>query len=155
MPMRKFCRITFGFAWNGFNTQFIDFSGWTAGDSTTRIAKFGKESKPERIIFVHIQYTWNTDRTAHGLLFDPMVYSERIVVCSCIQKGLEYSSCFFCSPRPRSQRLPVINCLSAGKTVDREKAVVGTALAACHGRFEIPSALISSMESMRAFLVRV
>ena len=147
--MRKFCRITFGFAWNGLNTQFIDFAVGLRREYHT-IAKFGKEGKPKRIIFVHIQYTWNTDRTAHGVLFIQwFIVSEESFVL--VFKKVWNILLVFLTANTTFTTVAGNKLSAAGKTIDREKAVVGTALAARHGRFETKLVDLVDREH-RAFL---
>ena len=60
MTVCQFCRITFGFTWNRLNTQLINLSGGSRREHNL-VTKFREERKPEWVILVHIQNTWNAD----------------------------------------------------------------------------------------------
>ena len=68
MSVSQLGRITFGFAWDGLNTQFVNLSGGCRREYHS-VSQFGKELEPERIILIHIQYTWNTNGTTGCLFF--------------------------------------------------------------------------------------
>ena len=60
MTVCQFCRVTFGLTWDGFDTQRVNLPAgfWRKNDFVT---KFREERKPEWVILVHIQNTWNAD----------------------------------------------------------------------------------------------
>ncbi len=59
MPMRQFRRITFGFAGDRFDAKRINIMVGQRGEDHL-IPKFCKKSKPERVIFIHVQYPGDT-----------------------------------------------------------------------------------------------
>ncbi len=60
MAVGKFRRIAFRFAWNRLNSQFIDLPGGSRREYHAKSQSM-EESKPERVIFIHIQYPGNAD----------------------------------------------------------------------------------------------
>ena len=53
MSVGKLCRVTFGFAGNGFDAQRINVVVGSGGQDNL-IAQLCKKGKPERIVFIHI-----------------------------------------------------------------------------------------------------
>ena len=60
MTVGKLCRVTFGFTGNGFNTKLIDLVRGQWGKDNP-VAEACKERKPERIVFIHVQDSGDTD----------------------------------------------------------------------------------------------
>jgi hypothetical protein len=67
MPVSQLGRITFGFAGDRFDTQFINFA---VGNRRKYhfISQIRKESKPERVVLVHIQHSRNTNLAPGGVV---------------------------------------------------------------------------------------
>ena len=75
MSMSKLGRITFGLAWDGFNSHLINLSGrrWRQDNGES---KLGKERKPQRVIFIHVQDSWKSDRAVGRLFLWKRLISE-------------------------------------------------------------------------------
>ena len=69
MSVSQFCRITFGFTWNGFDTEFVNFFSIEDRREYDTESEFGEKCKPEWIIFVHVKYTGNSDYSSRGIFF--------------------------------------------------------------------------------------
>ena len=80
-----------------------------------------------------------------------MVYSERRVRLYLVFKKVWYILLVFLTANTTFTTVAGNKLSAAGKTIDREKAVVGTALAARHGRFETKLVDLVDREH-RAFL---
>ena len=63
MTVRQFRRVAFGFAWNRINAEFVDFSCGLRRENHTE-TELLKERCPERIVFIHVQYTRKSDGPA-------------------------------------------------------------------------------------------
>ena len=63
MSVRQLCRITLGFARNRFNTKFINLMCRSRREYHM-ISQLCEESKPERIVLIHVQNSRNTNRSA-------------------------------------------------------------------------------------------
>ncbi len=65
MTVCQLCRVTLGFAWDGFDTKLVDLAvGLRREDNA--VTKLREEGRPERIVLVHIQDTRNADGSADG-----------------------------------------------------------------------------------------
>ena len=60
-------RITFGFAGNGFDAQFVNLPGGL-GRQYRGKAQLPEENSPERIVFIHIQDSGNAHLAPEGLI---------------------------------------------------------------------------------------
>ena len=60
MPVRDLGRIAGGIARDRFDSEFVDPSGGNRRKYDF-VAQFGKESMPERVVFVHVQYARDAD----------------------------------------------------------------------------------------------
>ena len=63
MPMGQLGRITFGFAGDGLDSQFVDFARGGGGEHHT-VPQPGEENMPEGIVLVHIQHPGNAHRAS-------------------------------------------------------------------------------------------
>ena len=62
MAVSQLCRITFGFAGNGLDSQLIDLPGGSRRKYHPE-AQFCEKCKPERIVFIHVQYPRDADHS--------------------------------------------------------------------------------------------
>ena len=82
MSMCQFCRITFRFTWNRFDSEFINLTARRWREHNAEL-QFMEESKPERVIFIHVQDTRETDRSAYGFLFGKRLIAEATFAFVC------------------------------------------------------------------------
>ena len=66
MSVCKLGRITFGFTRDGFDSKLVNLSRRCRRKNDTE-SQFSEKCKPERIIFIHIQNTRDTDHSAAGI----------------------------------------------------------------------------------------
>ena len=79
MTVREFCRVAFGFARDRFNTKFVDLSRRFWGQNGA-VTQFPEEDRPERVVFIHIQDTWDADGTARRQIGGQRFIIEHTVV---------------------------------------------------------------------------
>ena len=60
MPVNHFGRVTERIRWYGFQTLLVNSSGRLVGKDNA-VTKLGKECEPERVILVHVEYSWQAD----------------------------------------------------------------------------------------------
>ncbi len=134
MSVRKFCRVTFGFAWDGLDAKLIYLSGgWRR--KYHAIFQSREKFKPEWIIFVHIEDTRDADGTSYCFIcLQWFAVKQKFVFI--FEKVRDF---FFISLFSDTTLTAVSGhkLTTPGKTVDGQAAVVGTALAFCHGGREL------------------
>ncbi len=134
MTVNKLCRIAFGFAGDGFNTQLVNFTCGCRGKNHL-IPKLSKEREPEWIVFVHVEYAGNTDLTSGRFVF-----GQRLIIEGGFQFIVEKIRnlvlvLFFADTALTT--VAGYKLATAGETVNGQKTGVGTALTACHGGFKL------------------
>ena len=65
MAVNELRRVTFGFTRDRFDAELVNLAVRVRGEYDS-VSQFCKKRMPERIVFVHIQYTRNTDSAACG-----------------------------------------------------------------------------------------
>ena len=132
MAVGKLCRIALGLAWDGFDSHLIDLSRRRRRKNNGK-SQFCKEGKPQRVIFVHVQYSWKSDRSVRSLF----LWKRLVAKIPFIFIGEEVWNIgvgLFLSKTPLTT-VSGDETSSAGKLVDCQTAVVGTSLTFCHGCF--------------------
>ena len=127
MSVGKFCRITLGLTRNGLNTKFVNLSGRSRREYETEFQCFEK-CCPERIVFVNVQDSWHTERSA-GCFF----LTQRFVVKDTMQLIFKQVWDLFFVFLFTDTFLTSVsgNVLTvSGELVDGEQAVVGTSATA-------------------------
>ena len=152
MSVGQLGRITFGFAGDGFNAQFVDLSGRGRGKDYLKF-QICKESIPERIILKHIQDSWKPHLSS-----DRLVLRERSI-------GKEFLIFIFEQVRHMVLILLFANATFApvardiltasGELIDGQTAVVGTAFAVGHSGFIFQSVDLFNREHSGCFSLLV
>ena len=134
MTVCKFCRITFWFTWNWFNTKFINFSAWNRWKFYA-VTKLCKECKPERIILIHVENTWYTDNTSRCIsLFKWFIISEYAFIF--IFKEIWNMVFVLFKPQTFFTAVSRYKFTITRKFVYSEQTVIYTSLTSCHWCFE-------------------
>ena len=94
MAMGQLCRITFRFAGDGFNSEFINFPGGLGGQHGTEFQSTEKY-RPERIVFVQIQHSWNAHGAPDCFFFRKGLVIKNPFVFVCVQIGNLFFVFFF------------------------------------------------------------
>ena len=111
MAVTDFTWIADRFGRNCFKSFFVNITGRTLTQQYTE-AKLIKEGKPQRIIFVHIKYAWNSYitkgcilRFTRCIMKKPFIFPGKkiwqgtciisIQACICLVAGIYYLSAFF------------------------------------------------------------
>ena len=134
MSMGELGRVTFGFTGDGFNAQRINIAVGSWGEHYF-IPQFGKESKPIRVVLIHIENTWNTN-------FAPICLVRRkwfvMIKYSLVFIGIEIRDVLVVLFFAQSPFASVAgNELTAtGKTINGQKTVIRTPLASRHRTFK-------------------
>ena len=129
MAVCQLCRITFRFARNGLNPEFINLSGTRRGENDP-VFQFRKEFEPERIIFIHVENARDADDAAHCLVLRKRFIGEQ----QFILKFKQVRNLVFI-PFLTDSALTAVSAYeltAAGETVDRQAALVRTAFAFRH-----------------------
>ena len=129
MSVSQFCRITFGFTWNGFDTEFVNFSRRSRREYDTE-SEFGEKCKPEWIIFVHVKYTGNSDYSSRGIFF-----GKRFIIkipMKFIVKQVWQRICIFFFSETSFTSVSGYKFSAAAEVIDRKTTSVCTSAAFCH-----------------------
>ena len=133
MAVSQLCRITFGFAWDGINAHFINFTGGWGREQYPEFQSLKKYS-PERVVFIHIQNPGKSHRTANGLFFGKRRISKDPMILIGKQIWNIVFFCFFSQPPFTTVSGNIFS--AAGKMVDCQKTMIRTFLAACQLGFK-------------------
>ena len=130
MTMYQFSRVANRFGRDGFHPHFEDhFAG--VGRQYHFVAQFCEECMPERIVFIHIQGTGDTDlASCCRLCCQGFIVIEQSVAFVFIQVRCRIFDLIFAQTSFTS-----VTCdesSAAAEVVDCQQAVVGTALTSCH-----------------------
>ena len=79
MAVHKLCGIAHGLARYGFYTKLVN-TAVCFGRKSYAVAEFVKESEPQRIVLVHIEYAGNTHNAAFCLVGVDRLVAEKSVV---------------------------------------------------------------------------
>ena len=134
VTVRQLGRITFRLAGDGFDTKLIHFMRGSRSQDHP-VFQFREKGKPEGIIFVHVQDSGNTDLTSFRLICFQWFIAEKKFVFI-FEKVRDFFFVFFFSESALTT-VSADELTSSGETVDGQAAVVGTALAFCHGGREL------------------
>ena len=129
MSVSKFCRITFGFTWDWFNAKFVNFS---IGSRRKYYAEFQsvEKCKPERIVLIHIQHTWNANSSPDCLGFVKRLIIE--ITLHFICKQVRHTVVRFFFSETAFTAVTGNEFASAAEFIDRQTTVIRTAFTFCH-----------------------
>ena len=129
MSVGKFGRVTFRLAWDGLDTELIYLSGGRRREYHA-VFQSREKFKPERIVFVHIEDTRDADRASVSFVcFQRLAVKQKLVLIFKQIRNLFFVTFF------SDTTLAAVSghkLTAAGEAVDRQTALVGTALTFCH-----------------------
>ena len=152
MTVCKLRRITFGFTWDGFDTQFVNLSGGSRREYHL-ILQFCKECIPERIILKHIQDTRDTYLASGCFVSSERFVGENTFIFIFVKVRNMIFVLFFADTTFTAVTADIL--AAAGELVDGQTAVVGTSTAVGHGGcvFQFIDLVNGEHGSFLAFLI--
>ena len=130
MAVCQLRRVTLRLAGNGFNTKLVNLVGGGRREDHA-VFEGGEKFEPERIVLVHIQNPGNSNRSPFRLICRQRFIPEDQLVFKFIEIR-DVLFVFFLA-KTAFTAVSADKLTTAGKTVDGQTAVVGAALAFCHG----------------------
>ena len=119
-----------------------------------RESKLIEKCEPERIVFVHIQYTRDTDHTAFCRSFRQwFIIKITLLICIQIRFGSLFSD--FAFAKSAFAAVSGNKLTSAAEMIDRQTTVICTAFTFCHSCRIFHGLNVLNGEHSRAFAVYI